>query len=165
MGVDSTRRRAGAFLATGRPAVRAAVERFGAFGAAAVTLRPAFLGAAFLGAAFLSAAFLSATVRAALRGAARFFATLLVAALLFAALLLIALLLPALLFVAAEARRLAAATAGFRAAVCFFATRLRAAAAEVLLARFAAFFRPPVAEPFRFAITRSFRNVRNQQLP
>jgi len=155
MGVDSTRRRAGAFLATGRPAVRAAVERFGAFGAAAVTLRPAFLGAAFL----------SATVRAALRGAARFFATLLVAALLFAALLLIALLLPALLFVAAEARRLAAATAGFRAAVCFFATRLRAAAAEVLLARFAAFFRPPVAEPFRFAITRSFRNVRNQQLP
>jgi len=163
MGVDSTRRRAGAFLATGRPAVRAAVERFGAFGAAAVTLRPAFLGAAFLGAAFLSAAFLSATVRAALRGAARFFATLLVAALLFAALLLIALLLPALLFVAAEARRLAAATAGFRAAVCFFATRLRAA--EVLLARFAAFFRPPVAEPFRFAITRSFRNVRNQQLP
>ena len=83
--------------------------------------------------------------------------------LLFAALLLIALLLPALLFVAAEARRLAAATAGFRAAVCFFATRLRAA--EVLLARFAAFFRPPVAEPFRFAITRSFRNVRNQQLP
>src|SRR6188472_2970303 len=86
MGVDSTRRRAGAFLATGRPAVRAAVERFGAFGAAAVTLRPAFLGAAFLGAAFLSA-----TVRAALRGAARFFATLLVAALLFAALLLIAL--------------------------------------------------------------------------
>jgi len=160
MGVDSTRRRAGAFLATGRPAVRAAVERFGAFGAAAVTLRPAFLGAAFL-----SAAFLSATVRAALRGAARFFATLLVAALLFGALLLIALLLPALLFVAAEARRLAAATAGFRAAVCFFATRLRAAAAEVLLARFAAFFRPPVAEPFRFAITRSFRNVRNQQLP
>ena len=160
MGVDSTRRRAGAFLATGRPAVRAAVERFGAFGAAAVTVRPAFLGAAFL-----SAAFLSATVRAALRGAARFFATLLVAALLFAALLLIALLLPALLFVAAEARRLAAATAGFRAAVCFFATRLRAAAAEVLLARFAAFFRPPVAEPFRFAITRSFRNVRNQQLP
>jgi len=153
MGVDSTRRRAGAFLATGRPAVRAAVERFGAFGAAAVTVRPAFLGAAFL----------SATVRAALRGAARFFATLLVAALLFAALLLIALLLPALLFVAAEARRLAAATAGFRAAVCFFATRLRAA--EVLLARFAAFFRPPVAEPFRFAITRSFRNVRNQQLP
>ena len=170
MGVDSTRRRAGAFLATGRPAVRAAVERFGAFGAAAVTLRPAFLGAAFLGAAFLSAAFLSATVRAALRGAARFFATLLVAALLFGALLLIALLLAALLltallFVAAEARRLAAATAGFRAAVFFFATRLGAAAAEVLLARFAAFFRPPVAEPFRFAITRSFRNVRNQQLP
>src|SRR6188508_2156001 len=115
MGVDSTRRRAAAFLATGRPAVRAAVERFGAFGAAAVTLRPAFLGAAFLGAAFLSAAFLSATVRAALRGAARFFATLLVAALLFGALLLIALLLAALLltallFVAAEARRLAAAT-------------------------------------------------------
>jgi hypothetical protein len=92
------------------------------------------------------------------------FAVLLFAALLVTALRVTALLLTALLFVAVEALRLAATAAGFRAAVFFFATRVRAAA-EVLLARFAAFFRPPVAEPFRFAITRSFRNVRNQQLP
>ena len=54
--------------------------------------------------------------------------------------------------------------AGFRAADFFFAPPFRAAA-EVLLAFFTAFFRPPVAEPFRFAITRSFRTPRNQQLP
>ena len=48
------------------------------------------------------------------------------------------------------------AAAGFRAADFFFAPRFRAAA-EVLLTFFTAFFRPPDAEPFRFAITRSFR--------
>jgi hypothetical protein len=51
---------------------------------------------------------------------------------------------------------LAAAVAGLRTAAFFFAPAFRAAA-EVLLAFFTAFFRPPVAEPFRFAITRSFR--------
>jgi hypothetical protein len=78
---------------------------------------------------FLRAGFLPAAfLEAAARGAARFFADL----------------------------RPAAAAAGFRAADFFFAPRFRAAA-EVLLAFFTAFFRPPVAEPFRFAITRSFR--------
>jgi hypothetical protein len=50
--------------------------------------------------------------------------------------------------------RPAAAAAGFRA---FFLAPPFRAAAEVLLAFFTAFFRLPVAEPFRFAITRSFR--------
>jgi hypothetical protein len=102
---------------------------------ATLFLRAGVRATVFL-AVFLAAVFFAAFVR----GAARFFAAL---------------------------RGAAAFLDAFRAAAfrddAFFAARVRFAA-EVLLAGFAAFFRPPVAEPFRFAITRSFPNVRNQLL-
>ena len=132
-----TVRRGDAFAATGR---------FAALGAATAlraVFRAVLLSAAFLVAVFLLAAFFGA----AARGATRF--------------------LPDLFpdfFADFPDLRLAATTDGRRAADFVFAPPFRAAA-EVLLARFTAFFRPPLAEPFRFAITRSFRNARNQQLP
>jgi hypothetical protein len=133
-----------------RVALAAATGRRTAFGAG-TALRAVFRTALFRAALFLGAAFLAvvrfsaALLGPALRGAARFFPVFPV-------------------FAVFPDLRLAAATDSFRAADFFFAPPFRAAA-EVLLARFTAFFRPPLAEPFRFAITRSFRNARNQQLP